>query len=90
MRKADREKVKRNLHRISYAKNRQIATQAYWAFCQKYGRVYPGAAKSLGSEIEDLLSFYQVKLSSEEKKDLAVEALQRAQEALCGNFEPPI
>jgi putative transposase len=82
VKKADQEKVKKDLHRISYAKSRQLATQAYWAFCQKYRRVYPGAVKSLESEIEDLLSFYQVKLSPMERKGRSAQELQKAQEAL--------
>jgi len=41
-------------------KESQAATGAYWSFCQKYRKVYSGAVKSLESEIEDLLSFYQV------------------------------
>jgi putative transposase len=82
VKKVDHGKVKRDLHRISHAKNRQLATQAYWAFCQTYRKVYPGAVKSLESEIDDLLSFYQVKLSSEERRDLDAQGLQKAQKAL--------
>jgi len=79
VKKADWEKVKRDLQRISHAKNRQAAPQAYWSFCQKYRRVYPGAVRSLESEIEDLLSFYQVKPSSKEGDGLNTQELQRAQ-----------
>ncbi len=82
VKKGDLEKVKKDLHRIPYAKSRQLATQAYWAFCQKYRKVYPGAVKSLESEIEDLLSFYQVKLSPMERRGQGVQELQKAQEAL--------
>ena len=82
VRKADHEKVKRDLHRISYAKSRQLATQAYWVFCQKYRKTYPGAVESLSSEIDELLSFYQVKLSPEERRGLDEEGLEKAQEAL--------
>jgi transposase-like protein len=82
VKKGDQEKVKRDLHRISYAKNRKLATPAYWAFCQKYRKVYPEAVKSLESEINDLLSFYEVKLSSEERKGRDAQELEKAQEAL--------
>jgi len=82
VKKTDQEKVKKDLQRISHGKNRQAATQAYWFFCQKYRKVYPGAVKSLESEIEDLLSFYQVKLSAKERQELGAQALQRAQMAL--------
>jgi transposase-like protein len=82
VKKADQEKVKKDLHRISHAKSRQAATQAYWSFCQKYRKAYPGAVKSLESEIEDLLSFYQVKLSAKERQGLNAKEIQKAQMAL--------
>jgi putative transposase len=82
VKKADQEKVKKELNRISHAKNRQAATRAYWSFCQKYRKSYPGAVKSLESEIDDLLSFYQVKLSSEEKQGREAQELKKAQKAL--------
>jgi len=82
VKEVDQEKVKKDLHRISYAKNRQLATQAYWVFCRKYRKLYPGAVKSLESEIENLLSFYQVKLSPMERKGLGAQELQKTQEAL--------
>ena len=82
VKKVDQEKVKKDLQRISHAKNRQAATQAYWSFCQKYRKVYPGAVKSLESEIDDLLCFYQVKLSPKEKQGLDAQELQKAQKAL--------
>jgi len=79
VKKADWERVKRDLHRISHAKNRQVATQAYWSFCQKYRKAYPGAVKSLESEIDGLLSFYQVKLSAKERQGLDAKEIQKAQ-----------
>jgi putative transposase len=82
VKRADQEKVKIDLHRISHAKNRQSATQAYWSFCQKYRKLYPEAVKSLESEIDDLLSFYQVKLSPKEKQGLDAQELQKARKAL--------
>jgi putative transposase len=82
VKKADQEKVKKELRRISHAKNRQTATQAYWSFCQKYREIYPGAVKSLSSEIDDLLSFYQVKLSPKERQGLGAKEIQAGQMAL--------
>ena len=82
VRKVDWERVKRDLHRISHAKNRQVATQAYWSFCQKYRKAYPGAVKSLESEIDGLLSFYQVKLSAKERQGLDAREIQKAQMVL--------
>jgi transposase-like protein len=82
VKKVDWEKVKKDLHRISHAKNRQAATQAYWFFCQKYRKDYPGAVKSLESEIDGLLSFYQVKLSAKEREGLKAKEIQQAQMVL--------
>jgi len=82
VKKEDQKRVKRDLHRIFYGKSRQLATQAYWAFCRKYRGVYPGAVKSLEREIDDLLSFYQVKVSPEETRGLDTQEVQKAQEAL--------
>ena len=44
--------------------------------------MYPEAVKSLESEINDLLSFYEVKLSIEERKGRGAQELEKAQEAL--------
>jgi transposase-like protein len=82
VKKADWEKVKKDLQPISHAKNRKAATQAYWSFCQKYRKAYPGAVKSLGAEIDDLLSFYQVKLSAKERQGLNAKEIQQAQAIL--------
>jgi len=82
VKKVDQEKVKKDLQRISHAKNLQSATQEYWSFCHKYRKIYPEAVKSLESGIDDLLSFYQVKLSPKEKRGLDAKEIQKAQKAL--------
>jgi len=82
VKRVDQDKVKKDLNRISHAKNRQAATHAYWSFCQKYRKLYPEAVKSLESEIDDLLSFYQVKLSPKEKQGLDPLQLQQARSAM--------
>jgi len=82
VKKTDQERVKKGLHGIFYAKSRRLATQAYWAFCQKYRKLYPEAVKSLESEINDLLSFYEVRLSPGERAGLDSEGVERAQGAL--------
>lgn len=82
VKKVDQKRVKRDLHRISHAQSRQQAIEAYWDFCQKYRTVYPSAVKSLEREIDDLLCFYQLRLSQQEKKGLASEQLHRAQQSL--------
>ena len=82
VKKVDQDKVKKDLNRISHAKNRQSATQAYWSFCQKYRKAYPEAVKSLESEIDDLLSFYQVKLSAKERLGLDAQEPPKSPEVL--------
>src|SRR5512136_65689 len=82
VKKADWERVKKDLQRISHGKSRRLATQAYWAFCQKYRKLYPEAVKSLESEIDDLLSFYQVKLSPKERQGVGAKEIQNAQMVL--------
>ena len=78
MKKADQERVRRDLHRIPYAKRRHLAIQTYWAFCRKYRKLYAEAVKSLESEINDLPSFYEVKLSLEERKGDDAEEFEKA------------
>ncbi len=82
VKKVDRERVKKDLNRISQGKNRQAAIEAYWSFCQKYRKLYPGAVRSLESEMDELLSFYQVKLSSKERQGLDSEEVLRVQREL--------
>jgi transposase-like protein len=75
--KGDQKKVQRDLHRIQYAKSRQLAIQGFWAFCQKYREQYLGAVKSLELEIEELLSFYEVRLPAEERKGRNAEEVEK-------------
>ena len=82
VKRADQEQVKKDLRQISHAKNRQAASKAYWAFCKKYRQSYAEAVKSLESEIDDLLSFYQVKLSPEEGQGLDALGRHKAQMSL--------
>jgi transposase-like protein len=82
VRRIDQKEVKRDLDPIAYAKSRKLVIQAHWAFYHKYRKLYPGAVKSLEAAIEDLLCFYEIKLSPEERKGRDVQELQRAQEAL--------
>jgi putative transposase len=68
--------------RLLVSERQFVAPQAYWSFCQKYRKLYPGAVKSPEPEIEDLLSFYQVKLSAQEKQGVDARELPKAQEDL--------
>jgi len=60
----------------------RLATQGNRAFSQKYWKRYPCADKSLASEIDDLLRFYQVNPSPKERKNLERKGLQKAQDVL--------
>ncbi len=82
VKRADQAEVKKDLNRISHAKSRQAATKAYWSFCQKYRHKYVGAVRSLESHLDDLLCFYQVKLSPKQKLGLDRQARLKAQLAL--------
>ncbi|MGZ3606235.1 MAG: IS256 family transposase [Thermodesulfobacteriota bacterium] len=82
VKKADQEKVKKDLHRISHAKSRRLAIEGYWAFCQKYRQIYPEAVKSLEFEIDHLLSFYQIKLFPKQQQGLTSQDVQKAQMVL--------
>ncbi len=82
VKRADQEKVTKDLNRISHAKSRQAATKAYWLFCQKYRKSYLAAVKSLESDIDHLLCFYQVKLSAKERQGLDAFGQQKAQMSL--------
>jgi len=45
VKKADREKIKKDLHQMSHAKNRQFTTQACWGFDRSVGRLTGGSEK---------------------------------------------
>jgi transposase-like protein len=80
--KRDREKVKRDLNKISHAINRKEAVAAYWKFCAKYRNIYPKAVASLEKNIDELLTFYQVKLLPQEKRTRSPDQIKIAQQAL--------
>jgi transposase-like protein len=61
VRKTDWQAVKKDLHKISYAKNLSNAQRALGNFCGRWGKRYPKAVKCLVSDEEQLLSFFQIK-----------------------------
>jgi len=61
VRKTDWQEVKKDLHKISYAKNLSKAQRALGDFCGRWGKRYPKAVKCLVSDEEQLLNFFQIK-----------------------------
>lgn len=61
VKKQDQEAVKKALHRISHAKNRREATKAYWRFASDWRKAYPRAVSCLEKDIDQLLTFFQIK-----------------------------
>ena len=54
---ADRKKVKKDLHKISHAKNLRAARKAAGRFAKKWGKTYPKAVDCLRRDLEALLEF---------------------------------
>jgi len=63
VKKKDQQAVKRALNRISHASNRREATQAYWRFCSRWKKPYPRAVACVEKDLDQLLSFFQIKNS---------------------------
>jgi transposase-like protein len=61
VRKADRETVKKDLHKISHASGIREAQSAIGAFCRSWKDIYPKAVACLLADEEELLSFFKVK-----------------------------
>lgn len=57
----DQEAVKKALHKISHAKNRREATRAYWRLASDWRKIYPRAVSCLEQDIDQLLTFFQIK-----------------------------
>jgi len=64
VRKKDHEAVKKALNRISHASNQREATEAYWRFAQRWRETYPRAVGCLEKDLDDLLTFFQIKDST--------------------------
>ena len=61
LRKKDWDLVKKAVQKIPYAKSLRQATSAYWLFANKWRNAYPDAVKCLERDIDDLLTFFNVK-----------------------------
>ena len=63
VRRADQKRAKKDLHRISHARNLREAQKAAQRFMARWETPYPKAAQCLRQDLPELLSFLQVKVS---------------------------
>ena len=63
VKKKDQLMVKKALNRISHAANRREAIEAYWRFSSRWRKAYPKAVACLKKDLDQLLSFFQIKNS---------------------------
>lgn len=63
VKKKDQLAVKKALNRISHASNQREATQDYWRFSSRWRKAYPRAVACLEKDLDQLLSFFQIKNS---------------------------
>jgi putative transposase len=60
VKRADQETVKKDLHRISHAKNLRQAQQMAQRFVGRWERLYPQATQCLKANLPELLTFLQI------------------------------
>jgi transposase-like protein len=63
VKKKDQLLVKKALNRISHAANPREAIEAYWRFSSRWKKTYPKALACLKKDLDQLLSFFQIKNS---------------------------
>jgi putative transposase len=63
VKKKDHVAVKKALNRISHGANHREATEAYWRFATRWRKTYPKAVSCLEKDLDQLLSFFQIKHS---------------------------
>lgn len=78
VRKKDQALIKKYLHRIAYSRNRREATKAYWDFAKRWRAIYPRAVKCLEADIDDLMTFLDIKESILWSKIRTTNAIERA------------
>lgn len=74
---ADREAVKRGLHRISHAGDRSAARRQARAFVDRWQRRYPAAVRCLWMDIDELLTFFRFDDASWRKATRTTNAIER-------------
>lgn len=60
VKKKDHETIKKALHKISHARHRREATQAYWRFASAWRKSYPSAVSCLEKDLDQLLTFFRI------------------------------
>ena len=63
VKKKDQPAVKKALNRISHAQNQRQARAAYARLVLRWNRTYPRAVRCLEKDLDELLSFFQIKNS---------------------------
>jgi len=77
VKKKDREKVKRDLHKISYAENRRSARHAARRFANRWEEQYPRAVRCLKTDLDDLLMFFIFETDKWRKMTRTTNAIER-------------
>jgi len=77
VKRADQEKVKRDLHRISYAPHLRDAQKAAQRFVARWQTSYPKAVQCLHQDLPELLTFLQMKLSLPHSTVRTTNAIER-------------
>jgi len=62
VKRADQKEVKKDLQRISHARHLRLAQKAAQRFGERWERLYPKAVQCLKADLDDLLTFLQVKI----------------------------
>ena len=78
VKKKDQDLIKKYLNRITHARNRREATGSYWDFANQWRSIYPRAVKCLEADIEDLLTFFDIKEKILWSKIRTTNAIERA------------
>jgi transposase-like protein len=77
VRRADRDRCKRDLHRISHAPDRSAARSAARRFVDRWNSRYPRAVRCLWQDIEELLTFFLFEEDPWRKATRTTNAIER-------------
>ncbi len=77
VKKADRDAVKKTLHKITHAKNLKEAQQAAQRFIAKWEGQYSKATKCLSKDLIELLTFFTIKVNLEPTELRTTNAIER-------------
>ncbi len=77
VKRADQQRVKRSLHRISHAGNLREAQKAAQRFVAHWNFLYPKAVDCLNKDLPDLLSFLQIKTQLASSEIRTTNAIER-------------